>query len=661
MLLPGAPKLRAKSMIESGSLEALWDNIADSLGLSESQLSHMEYEQGDTTSHLLDEWKLGLSKNKLWPAPDYSSLLEAGIPWQVIKTLKDIRDCYPAQAIRPYPAHLKAYATSIQAGKQLADHMLNHWSAYQGVGSGAPSMEKIILVASLMIKHDHPYIEHEQYPPSWLELEATENEQAEIKKFLIVSDVQKELAMEAIESLKSYMRLEGARGMASDAFRTYSRARKHSFRLDRVLDQRPYYRAHQELTLMGLKKAPRTGDLSPQGLESCYGIFRRLKIKSRTVLPAVEKSTETPTDTGTTKKPRRPIRLSAEEAKEAIANSVRSANQSLEKLVEMGIARGVQIGEWVTQKERPALVAATTQAFESLAEANAIPQPLLGLGRPLTSEQQQESRDNGLISDAYKPGSALGIALGARGSSKAAAHYEPGLHVINLTRFNGAGSLAHEWGHALDATLTHELVSLSKVNHQYHHKDISRITGAGNNRISSVSEWMAVFWHIHTLKATRGELRDNYDQQLRHEINRCIKPEGNTPEARQLLFSVGKLFEGMYCKKRPLDEMLNTVRHQCALKIADTARRFDAVFREEAEQLNIPYDPAKFVIGQDHITVNGLYRLFKATQNAAVIGFEDQHDRDLTAESRANFENALLNSYQSGAFAISVFQTAKKL
>lgn len=47
----------------------------------------------------------------------------------------------------------------------------------------------------------------------------------------------------------------------------------------------------------------------------------------------------------------------------------------------------------------------------------------------------------------------LGLAFGARGKGgkgAAAAHYEPGEMVINLTRRNGAGSFAHEWFHALD-------------------------------------------------------------------------------------------------------------------------------------------------------------------------------------------------------------------
>jgi hypothetical protein len=45
---------------------------------------------------------------------------------------------------------------------------------------------------------------------------------------------------------------------------------------------------------------------------------------------------------------------------------------------------------------------------------------------------------------------ALSIAFGARGSGRAVAHYEPLRQVINLTKMNGAGSLAHEWWHGLD-------------------------------------------------------------------------------------------------------------------------------------------------------------------------------------------------------------------
>jgi len=44
----------------------------------------------------------------------------------------------------------------------------------------------------------------------------------------------------------------------------------------------------------------------------------------------------------------------------------------------------------------------------------------------------------------------LALAIAARGKGKAGAHYESDHKVINLTRFRGAGTVAHEWGHFLD-------------------------------------------------------------------------------------------------------------------------------------------------------------------------------------------------------------------
>lgn len=44
----------------------------------------------------------------------------------------------------------------------------------------------------------------------------------------------------------------------------------------------------------------------------------------------------------------------------------------------------------------------------------------------------------------------VGIAFGARGFTRAAAHFEPWTNMINLTKEHGTGSLAHEYGHALD-------------------------------------------------------------------------------------------------------------------------------------------------------------------------------------------------------------------
>lgn len=47
----------------------------------------------------------------------------------------------------------------------------------------------------------------------------------------------------------------------------------------------------------------------------------------------------------------------------------------------------------------------------------------------------------------------IGVAFGARGSGKALAHYEPTTNIINMTKKKGAGSLLHEYAHALDYTI----------------------------------------------------------------------------------------------------------------------------------------------------------------------------------------------------------------
>lgn len=90
--------------------------------------------------------------------------------------------------------------------------------------------------------------------------------------------------------------------------------------------------------------------------------------------------------------------------------------------------RGVEFGNWNNQSERQELLNDAFDGLMDLAEILNIPPAAISL--------------NG----------ELALAFGARGQglSGAKAHYEPERAVINLTKLNGAGSLAHEWWHALD-------------------------------------------------------------------------------------------------------------------------------------------------------------------------------------------------------------------
>lgn len=91
--------------------------------------------------------------------------------------------------------------------------------------------------------------------------------------------------------------------------------------------------------------------------------------------------------------------------------------------------KGVEFGNWVEQKRRQRDL---NDAYDSLMDMASI---------------------LGVTPKSLSLGGSLSLAFGARGSggvNPAAAHYESDRVVINLTKREGAGSLGHEWWHALD-------------------------------------------------------------------------------------------------------------------------------------------------------------------------------------------------------------------
>jgi len=90
---------------------------------------------------------------------------------------------------------------------------------------------------------------------------------------------------------------------------------------------------------------------------------------------------------------------------------------------------GGEFGNWLTNEDRQASLNMAYDSFMDLASILNIPPKSISL--------------NGELS----------IGFGSRGrggKGSAVAHYEPARMVINLTKFGGAGALAHEWGHAVD-------------------------------------------------------------------------------------------------------------------------------------------------------------------------------------------------------------------
>lgn len=124
-----------------------------------------------------------------------------------------------------------------------------------------------------------------------------------------------------------------------------------------------------------------------------------------------------------------------------------SRNASTEHLLKMFGFRGGEFGNWNNQADRQAFLNYSFDAFADLAYVLDVPIGFISLG-------------------GYKK---LAIAFGARGNSRAMAHYEPSRVVINLTKMRGAGCLAHEWAHAFDDFLGYKFEagdSLSSAKHR---------------------------------------------------------------------------------------------------------------------------------------------------------------------------------------------------
>ncbi|BAH75983.1 PLxRFG domain-containing protein [Solidesulfovibrio magneticus] len=96
--------------------------------------------------------------------------------------------------------------------------------------------------------------------------------------------------------------------------------------------------------------------------------------------------------------------------------------------------RGVEFGDWNDQAERQEVLNHAYDGLLDLAEILNVPPRALSLNGDL----------------------ALAFGARGRGLSSAKAHYERDYGVINLTKMTGAGSLAHEWFHALDHYLARQ-------------------------------------------------------------------------------------------------------------------------------------------------------------------------------------------------------------
>jgi len=214
--------------------------------------------------------------------------------------------------------------------------------------------------------------------------------------------------------------------------------------------------------------------------------------------------------------------------------------------------RGGEYGLWVNQEERQEVTNKGYDAFCDLADTFKLP------------------------AEAPSLGGTLAIAFGARGRGGwAAATYNPGRRVINLTKPSGEGCLGHEWGHALDHWLGGRVVAAGILDRV---KDTGQATFLSNSMLKAVSPLrhetaetkylrdfhaaMEGIW-VNTGPVTKEEVleisKKNRDAELRNMMialnNMCFRLRDNPERQATVKGIISTLF------KPDAENNIDTINH----------------------------------------------------------------------------------------------------
>lgn len=380
----------------SGAKKDLWSSYKDKLS--------------EKISNSADE----ITLSKAFPEPNYESLLKSGIDKNLLATIKAIRDSIPDKPRSKYQVSRKEdWVNAIKVSRAFVNKLI----------SGEVSLDEFdngIKTSSLKDKID--LYRKIGYP-----------------SFNNVKDY-------SIEFSNGYYIKDGKRlDKPTSLYGLYKKTGKRTRHLINTFDTKEQAIERLKQELSNIDNTPKKKDVPLsvwkwQGKKSINGwcIGKKigtgkyvdlktgfkthteareyLNVHKNELVEQLYKLKEEPQTRGLTNRDR-------------IGKEYREGNVTPEQLANTFGFRGVQFGNYVEGNKRISDVNRCFDAFADLANVLNIPEKAVSL--------------NG----------ELGIAFGARGNggkNSASAHYEPNQVVINLTKKNGAGCLAHEWWHALD-------------------------------------------------------------------------------------------------------------------------------------------------------------------------------------------------------------------
>lgn len=354
--------------------------------------------------------------SKIWPQPDYQALLDGGAdPWTVAFA-HAARDEIPTKPRQSWK--LKRWSEQVRllrdTTKKLMDGSLNVERAKQlmsqftsqGLRNVAGRVELYMLVGHRQ-SLDGVRLSSGEY---------SVHNGIEYKPAKVIWTVEKEAAATAFSNWPRQLATGFTKEEALQAFKAKYDSLDINPAAKKEVTFDIYSKRGQDGYFIGKKMGRNYIDLAGP-FDTVKEAREHKATKQAELVATLEKAKEVPQERRDTNEPR-------------VGEDMRNGQDVTPQMFgETFGFRGVEFGNWVEQGRRQKDL---NDAFDALMDMAAV------LGIP---------------PKAISLNGELGLAFGARGGggvNPAAAHYEPGKVVINLTKKSGAGSLGHEWWHALD-------------------------------------------------------------------------------------------------------------------------------------------------------------------------------------------------------------------
>lgn len=368
----------------------------------------------DKLAEVSDDEIITQPLSKVWPEPDYQALLDGGAdPW-AIGFMHAARDEIPRKPGIPWKQ--KRWAEQVKSLRETAQNILSGDYSTERVQkkleewvAKSPQMKKLAsrielyqlvghgksLAGISFAEHYYSLYKGKENVYLWVvEQDAKASAFSNWPREIVTADTKTEL----LQLFKDkYASLDlGTTKKKEVQFDIYSR-KDNGFWIGKKLGRNPIWVA---------------GPFATVGEARAYRDANNAELIAK-----LEKNKEIPNERRNTNNPR-------------VGEDVRNGQDVTPQMFGDAFGfKGVEFGNWVEQKKRQKDL---NDAYDALMDMAAI------LGVP---------------PKAISLNGELGLAFGARGSGgigAAAAHYEQDKVVINLTKKEGAGSLGHEWWHALD-------------------------------------------------------------------------------------------------------------------------------------------------------------------------------------------------------------------